>query len=64
MQWLLPGSLLLLMPKCPLCLAGYFALFTGLSLSIPAATFMRTSLIALCGVWLVYLLARQLRLKH
>jgi len=43
--WLLPVSVLALMPKCPVCLAGYFALF-GLGISIGAATYLRWLLLA------------------
>ncbi|TWT74447.1 hypothetical protein Pla123a_32700 [Posidoniimonas polymericola] len=35
---LAPGVGLLLMPKCPLCLAAYLALLTGVTLSASAAT--------------------------
>lgn len=30
---LLPGAAWLAMPKCPVCLAGYLALFTGVGVS-------------------------------
>lgn len=36
--WLFPGILLVLMPKCPVCLAAYIALVTGISIPIAAAT--------------------------
>jgi len=47
------------MPKCPLCLAGYVAMFTGLSISFTAASFLRTGLIILCAATLVCLTAKQ-----
>lgn len=46
--WLFPGILLVVMPKCPLCLAAYIALFTGISIPITAATRLRWALIAGC----------------
>ncbi len=55
---ILPGILLVLMPKCPACVAGYVALFTGASLSFPAAGALRLGLMALCGCALVFFMAR------
>lgn len=44
--WLLPGGLLVLMPKCPMCLAGYVAIFTGAGLSVAVAQGIRVAVIA------------------
>lgn len=44
--WLLPGGLLVLMPKCPVCLAGYVAVFTGAGLSVAVARGLRVAVIA------------------
>lgn len=46
-QWALPLVTLALVPKCPACFAAYVLLFTGIGLSIPAATATRWTLIAL-----------------
>ena len=43
--WLLPGGLLVLMPKCPVCLAGYVAVFTGAGLSVAVAQGLRVAVI-------------------
>jgi hypothetical protein len=50
------------MPKCPVCLAAYVTLWTGLGLSFAQATYLRWSLLSLSGVLLCCLaLKRRLR---
>lgn len=61
LQWLAPGTILVLMPKCPLCLAAYIALGTGIGLSLPVATYLRLGLLAACIASLTYLAVRSLR---
>ena len=58
--WLVPGGLLVLMPKCPVCLAGYVAAATGLGLSVPVASGLRGALIVLCCMSLAFLTIRLL----
>lgn len=43
--FLLSGATLVLMPKCPVCVATYVALVTGVSVSTAVAAGLRTSLI-------------------
>jgi hypothetical protein len=45
---LLPGALLALLPKCPLCLAAWLTFFTGIGVSAAAAARVRGLLVALC----------------
>ena len=45
---LIPGITLLLMPKCPVCFAAYFAIGTGITLSVTTATYLRAGLVVLC----------------
>jgi hypothetical protein len=54
LRWLVPGVLLAAMPKCPLCLAAYFALFTGFGISLVAAKFAWWSLTVGCIAALTY----------
>jgi hypothetical protein len=55
-----PGTLLTLMPKCPMCLAAYVALGTGFTMSLASAKILMHTLIALCIGTLLLCLARRL----
>ena len=48
------------MPKCPVCLAAYVAIWTGLGLSFGAATYVRWALLSLSAAALLCLVARRL----
>ncbi len=56
-RWAAPGAILAVMPKCPVCLAGYIALWTGIGLSAAAAARFRIAVIVLCIAFLVCLAA-------
>ena len=53
--WIASGVTLVVLPKCPACLAAYLALFSGVRVSIGAAANLRTSLLILCASGLVCL---------
>ena len=57
----LPALILALLPKCPACFAAYVALGTGISVSVAAASFLRTVLIGLCVASLVWIFASAFR---
>lgn len=54
---LVPGSLLLFLPKCPFCVAAYVAAFTGVGVSVATISHLKFALILLCAVSMFYLLA-------
>ena len=60
-EWMVPGALLALLPKCPLCLAAYIAMVAGVGLSVSAAMYLHFALIFLFAASLLFLLARFLR---
>jgi len=57
-QWMLPITTLALIPKCPMCIAAYVLLFTGVGLSLPVAAAIRWVVIALSIGALAYLSLR------
>lgn len=57
----LPTLVLALLPKCPACFAAYVALGTGISLSVAAASVLRTLLMAACVATLVWVFVSALR---
>jgi hypothetical protein len=50
LQWLVPGAVLVLMPKCPACFAMYFALATGIGLTMSTAASLRIIIMLVCVV--------------
>ena len=54
-QWVFPTALMVLMPKCPMCVAGYLVLFTGVGMSVSTAGWIRIGVLGLCSIALAYL---------
>jgi hypothetical protein len=58
LAWILPGAILVLVPKCPACLAAHVTLWAGLGLSYSAATYLRWALLLICTASLLFLIAK------
>ena len=61
LRWLAPGIGLVMVPKCPACLAAYIALFTGVGVSLPVAETLRIGLLLVCVVSLTWLVLSKIR---
>jgi hypothetical protein len=57
-QWLFPATLLVLMPKCPMCVVAYVALFTGMGISVSTARWIQIVMLAFCLASLAFLAVR------
>jgi hypothetical protein len=62
-QWLFPAALLVLMPKCPLCVAAYVALFTGIGITVSAARWIQILMLVCCLTLLACLAVRHRRTR-
>jgi len=64
LKYLVPGIVLAVLPKCPLCIAAYIAAATGIGISFSAAANIRMLLFALSVGALIFLTIRLLYRKE
>jgi hypothetical protein len=57
--WGLPGAILVLVPKCPACLAAHVTLWTGFGLSLSTATSVHSLMLFLCVASLLFLIVER-----
>jgi hypothetical protein len=57
------GALLVLLPKCPLCIAAYLALWTGAGVAMPVATHLRMALAIVFVASVTVLLIRRMSMR-
>jgi hypothetical protein len=57
-QWLFPAAMLAIVPKCPMCVAAYVALFTGVGISVSTARWIQVSMVV-CGIGSLAYMARR-----
>ena len=58
MQWLFPATLLVFMPKCPMCVVAYVTFLTGIGITISTARWIQILLLMFCWASLAYLVVR------
>jgi hypothetical protein len=54
-----PAAILVLLPKCPACIAVYLAIGTGIGVTISTAAYLRTLLLMVCVACLAYVATKQ-----
>jgi hypothetical protein len=55
--------MLVLLPKCPMCIAAYLAVWTGAGIAAPVAGYLRFVMAAIFVVSLTFLVVRRFLVK-
>ncbi len=58
--WVLPSAVMVLMPKCPMCVVAYVAIVTGAGISVSAAAELRVGGLVVCVMVLAWVAAKAL----
>jgi hypothetical protein len=62
-EWAFPSAILLLLPKCPLCIVAYVAIVTGVGISATTAALLKEVLAIVCVTSLAYLVLRSCHIR-
>jgi hypothetical protein len=60
-EWTIPAAGLMLVPKCPACLAAYIVLVSGVGISVTSAMYLKILLLTICAASIIYVAARRSR---
>lgn len=58
LSWFVPSTLLVMLPKCPLCIVAYIAAITGISISVSTAASGRLVVMASCIGLLIWVVVK------
>lgn len=59
--YVVPSAILVLLPKCPACIAAYLAMGAGIGVTLSTAATLRAILLILCVASLAFVTARTIR---
>src|SRR5689334_493764 len=63
-EWFVPSAILVLLPKCPLCIAGYLTVATGIGISVTTAAYAKMAFTVVCVASLLYLGVKRALYPH
>jgi threonine/homoserine/homoserine lactone efflux protein len=59
-----PAAVLVLLPKCPACIAAWLAVGAGIGVTATTAAYLRTGLLVLCVACLAWVVGRLWRSRQ